>query len=681
VDISTRVIKRILIGRPLATDEAPHQTISKTVGLAVFASDALSSVAYAPGEILLVLLAGGLLSTWIALPIAVAITVMLVILTVSYRQTIFAYPSGGGAYIVARDNIGEAPAQVAGAALLTDYILTVAVSITSGWENVAATFPAIRPYQTALSAATIVFMTIINLRGVKESGRLFAAPTYFFIGMLFVTMVTAAFRYASGSLPVIQHAAETMEALRNSAQSLSLLLVLRAFSSGCTALTGVEAISNGIQAFKEPKSRNAATTMLAMSALIAVNFIGIVFFAGKMNVLPQFEVLADGHIIGDSAVLPYMTQALFGGESIFHWMLVVATMLILMMAANTSYADFPRLSSLLAGDGFLPRQLTFKGSRLTFSWGIVGLALASIALVIIFQGSTSALIPLYAIGVFLSFAISQAGMVVRWRKTSTLKPGEERQEEHSLLRYDKHWRIKMAINAVGAVMAFIVMIVFAVTKFAQGAWITVILIPTLVLIFFRIHHHYKGVALALSLSDRKLRPHRHDMLTIVMVDDVHVGTVQMVDFAMSEGNPWMAVHFDDNPIKTAKIKSKWNERMSDSGHDLTLVPCPYRNLSETAVEFVQSKLAQHPDRFVHVVMGQLVMDTWGAQALHANTNVSFYLALQSMERVAITNVTYQIHKPEPEPDAPLVAVPAVPVAAATAAAIPTQAAPAGATGP
>lgn len=652
MEFSSRIIKRAVFGRPLATDEAPHQTIGKTVGLAVFASDALSSVAYAPGEILLVLLAGGLLATWIALPIAIAITIMLAILTISYRQTIFAYPGGGGAYIVARDNIGEAPAQVAGAALLTDYILTVAVSVTSGWENAVATFPEIRPYQTVLSALTIAVMTIVNLRGVKESGRVFAVPTYFFIGMLFVTMVASAIRYASGTLPVIEQSATMIEALRNSAQSLTLLLVLRAFSSGCTALTGVEAISNGITAFKEPKSRNAATTMLAMSGLIAVNFIGIMFFAGKMNVLPQFEIMADGRIVGDSAVLPYMTQALFGGTSILHWMLVIATMLILMMAANTSFADFPRLCALHAGDGFLPRQLTFKGSRLTFSWGIVALAIASIALVIIFQGSTSALIPLYAIGVFLSFAMSQSGMVLRWRKVSKLKRGETRQEEHSVLNYDKHWRIKMIINAIGAVMSFIVMVVFAVTKFAQGAWITVILIPTLVFIFFRIHHHYKDVALALSLSDRKLRPHKHDMLTIVMVDNVHVGTIKMVDFAMSEGNPWIAAHIDDNPAKTETIVAKWKERMADSGHELVIVPCPYRNLSETAVEFVQGKLAEHPDRFAHVVMGQLVMDTWQAQALHANTNVSFYIALQNMEHVAITNVTYQIHKPEPEPAPP-----------------------------
>ncbi len=648
MEFSSRIIKRAIFGRPLATDEAPHQTIGKTVGLAVFASDALSSVAYAPGEILLVLLAGGLLATWIALPIAIAITIMLAILTISYRQTIFAYPGGGGAYIVARDNIGEAPAQVAGAALLTDYILTVAVSVTSGWENAVATFPELRPYQTVLSALTIAVMTIVNLRGVKESGRVFAVPTYFFIGMLFVTMVVAAIRYASGTLPVIEQSATMIEALRNSAQSLTLLLVLRAFSSGCTALTGVEAISNGITAFKDPKSRNAATTMLVMSGLIAVNFIGIVFFAGKMNVLPQFEIMTDGRIAGDSAVLPYMTQALFGGTSVLHWMLVIATMLILMMAANTSFADFPRLCALHAGDGFLPRQLTFKGSRLTFSWGIVALAIASMALVIIFQGSTTALIPLYAIGVFLSFAMSQTGMVLRWRKVSSLKPGQTRQEEHSVLNYDKHWRIKMIINAIGAVMSFIVMVVFAVTKFAQGAWITVILIPSLVLIFFRIHHHYKDVAHALSLSDRKLRPHKHDMLTIVMVDDVHTGTIKMVDFAMSEGNPWMAVHIDDNPLKTEKILVKWNERMGDSGHALTIVPCPFRNLSETAVAFVEQKLDEHPDRFAHVVMGQLVMDTWQAQALHANTNVSFYIALQNMEHVAITNVTYQIHRPEHE---------------------------------
>lgn len=658
MEFSSRILKHAIIGRPLASDEAPHQTISKTVGLAVFASDALSSVAYAPGEILLVLLTAGLVATSVALPIAIAITLLLAMLTISYRQTIFAYPGGGGAYIVARDNIGEAPAQVAGAALLTDYILTVAVSITSGWENVGATFPQIRPYGTLLSALTIAVMTIVNLRGVKESGRVFALPTYFFIGMLFVTMAAAAIRFAGGTLPVVEHPPELMEALGRSAQNLTLLLVLRAFSSGCTALTGVEAISNGITAFKEPRSRNAARTMLVMSLLIAFNLLGIVFFAGRMNVLPAFEIGADGHVTGDSAVLPFMTQALFGATSPLHWMLVVATMLILMMAANTSFADFPRVCALQAGDGFLPRQLTFKGSRLVFSWGIVALAVASIALVIVFQGSTSALIPLYAIGVFLSFAMSQAGMVIRWRKISKLKPGETKREAHSEISYDRHWRIKMIINAFGAVTSFAVMIVFAVTKFAQGAWITVILIPTLVFILFRIHRHYKGVAQALSLAERPLRARKHDMLTIVMVDDVHVGTLQMLDFAMSEGNPWIAAHLDDNPAKTERIVAKWKERVGDAGHELIIVPCPFRNLSETAIDFIQSKLDEHPDRFVNVVLGQLVMDTWQAQALHANTNLSFYLSLQRMERVAITNVTYQIHSPEPPAAPPADAEPA-----------------------
>ncbi len=641
-------IKHVLIGRPLSNLEASHQTISKTVGLAVFASDALSSVAYASGEILLVLLAGGLMATWIALPIAMAITLLLAILTISYRQTIFAYPGGGGAYIVARDNIGEAPAQVAGAALLTDYILTVAVSITSGWENVAATFPAIRPLQSELAVLTIVVMSIVNLRGVKESGRVFATPTYFFIGMLFIVMLTAAFRYLTGTLPVIQHPAEQMEALKGAAQSVSLLLVLRAFSSGCTALTGVEAISNGITAFREPKSRNAANTMLTMSALIAINLLGIVFFAGRMNVLPNFEVI-DGHVVGDSAVLPFMSQALFGEDSPLHWMLVISTMLILMMAANTSYADFPRLCALQAGDGFLPKQLTFRGSRLVFSWGIVALGIAASVLVVIFRGSTSALIPLYAIGVFLSFGISQTGMVLRWRKVSKLKPGESRKEEHSMLHYDRHWPAKMGINAVGAIMSFTVVVVFAITKFAQGAWITVILIPALVLLFFRIHKHYQDVAHALSLSQRTVDPHPRNMLTIVMIDDVHAGTVQMVEYAMSQGNPWMAIHLDDNPTKTERILQKWKERMGKLNHELALVPCPYRNLAEVAMNFIQQKLDEDPNRIVQVVMGQLVMDTWAAQALHANTAIAFTLALQRMPRVVIANVSYQIHRLDVEP--------------------------------
>jgi len=636
-------IRRILIGRPLSTDEAAHQAISKIIALAVFASDALSSVGYAPGEILLVLLAAGVAATAYALPVALAIVILLAILTISYRQTIFAYPSGGGAYIVSRDNLGEYPALIAGAALLIDYVLTVAVSITSGWENVSATFPFFKPYQVVLSSVTVVFMMLINLRGVKESGRAFAIPTYFFIITLFVTLAVGFYRYFTGTLPIVPHTEEQMEALKHSTQAIGALLVLRAFSSGCTALTGVEAISNGIPAFKEPKSKNAANTMLAMSTLIAINLLGIVFLAYRMQVLPEIAVDANGHLEGSPALLPFITAALVGTDHILHWALVIATMLILIMAANTSFADFPRLSSIMASDGFLPRQLGFRGSRLVFSWGITGLTLASIFLIILFEGQTTRLIPLYAIGVFLGFGLSQAGMVIHWLRTSKLKAGEKIKTKYGTLHHDAHWWVKLIINAIGMVLSFVVMVVFAVTKFTQGAYITVILIPLLVFVLSRIHRHYKDVARILSLNTQKVNPIKHDILTIVFVDDVHAGTVPMVEFAMSMRHPWLAVHIDNDASKTELVKAKWDERMKYASHPLVIEPAPFRNLTEVLVGYVQRHLDKDPKRLIHVVMGQLVMDTWPAQALHANTGLAFRFALQRMERVIVTDVSYQLH--------------------------------------
>jgi amino acid transporter len=634
-------IKRALIGRPLSNQEAPHQTIGKTVGLAVFASDALSSVAYATQEILVVLAgAAVLLGTavfGISIPIAIGIVTLLVILTISYRQTIFAYPNGGGAYIVARDNLGELPAQTAGAALLTDYILTVAVSIASGTDQVASAIPALRPFQVEVAALAILIMTIVNLRGVKESGRIFAVPTYFFIAMVLLTLGVGFFRLLTGTLGQVQG----VEMVQHTAQNLGIFLVLRAFSSGCTALTGVEAISNGITAFKEPRSKNAATTMAVMSAILGVMFIGITVLANQAHALPSET----------ETIISQLARVVYGNGTLLYGLMIAATTVILIMAANTAFADFPRLCALHAGDGFLPKQLTFRGSRLVFSWGIVVLAAAATALIVVFNAQTTRLIPLYAIGVFLSFTLSQGGMVVRWNKIGKLKLGEEvivpnPHSEPSMLRYDKNWRIKQLVNAFGAVMTFIVMCVFAITKFADGAWVTVILIPTLVFIFFRIHKHYKDVAHALSLSQRTVDPHPRNVLTIVMVDDVHAGTVQMVEFALSQGNPWIAVHLDDNPAKTEKIKAKWRERMGKLDHELTIVPCPYRNLTEAAVDFIQQKLDEDATRFVHVILAQLTMDTWAAQALHANTAIAFTIALQNMERVALTNVGYQIHKPE-----------------------------------
>src|SRR5574341_1843222 len=486
-------LKTLLIGKPLATKDLPHQTISKKIGLAVFASATLSSTAYATEEILLILaLAGaGAATLSLSLPIAGAIAVLLAIVTLSYRQTIFAYPNGGGDYIVARDNLGELPAQIAGAALLTDYILTVAVSISSGVAQITSAFPALHDLRVEIALGMIVSMTIVNLRGVKESGFIFSIPPYFFPVMMVLTLGVGMYRYFSGTLPAITDIeAEAGQTI----QILGLFLILRAFSSGCTALTGIEAISNGITAFKDPRSKNAATTLMWMSGILITLFLGITFLANQIHGIPNEH----------ETIISQLARSVYGRESILYLLTLAGTTIILIMAANTSFADFPRLAALHAGDGFLPRQLTYKGSRLVFSWGIVILALVSSLLIVLFQASVTALIPLYAIGVFISFTMSQVGMVVRWRKIGRLGPDDVVETKGSRLQHDPRWRRKIAVNALGALVTFGVMVVQAVTKFMQGAWIVVLLIPSLVWIFFRIHHHYDAVRRQLSVSLRSM---------------------------------------------------------------------------------------------------------------------------------------------------------------------------------
>ncbi len=627
-------VGRLLIGHPLETKELPHQAISKPVGLAVFASDALSSTAYATEEILIILSLAGLSAgvLGLSLPIAAAIAVLLVIVTISYRQTIHAYPNGGGAYIVARDNLGEVAAQIAGAALLTDYILTVAVSISSGVAQIVS-FPAFRglqPYRVDIAIAVIVFMTIVNLRGVKESGRIFAVPTYFFLGMMFLTLGAGFVRYLSGTLPTV----EEVEVIQHHVvEPLALFLVLRAFSSGCTALTGIEAISNGITAFKEPKSRNAAITLTWMSGILITLFLGITFLANRIHAMPSES----------ETVISQLARTVFGAGNPLYFLTLAGTALILLMAANTSYADFPRLAALHAGDGFLPRQLTFRGGRLVFSWGIVVLAVFASVLVVIADARTTALIPLYAVGVFLSFTISQAGMVVRLRKIGRLKPGEEVKGLETVLKYDPHWRRHLAISAVGSVCTGIVMVVFAVTKFTSGAWIIVLLIPTLVYIFFRIHHHYKDVARALSWEsvppDTQARP----IQTLILVDDVHAETVRLVNFAKSLGHPWRAIHVGINPDKVAQVETKWQQRIGEG--ELVIIPSPFRLLAEPIQAYIEALQREQPGCFVHIIMGHLAMDTFWGQALHQNSAFIFNLALSHMDNVVVTTVPYQIHKP------------------------------------
>jgi amino acid transporter len=622
-----RPLMHMVLGRPLETAAAPHQTIGKAIGLAVFASDALSSVAYATDEILFVLAAAGAAAFTLALPIAGAIAILLVVLTLSYRQTLFAYPSGGGAYIVARDNLGEGAAQTAGAALLTDYILTVAVSIASGVEQVVSAFPALRTYQVPICVSLIVLMTLINLRGVKESGRAFAGPTYFFIGMMFLMLGVGFYRILTGTLSQVQGVAMVTH---TTLQPLTLFLILRAFSSGCTALTGVEAISNGITAFKEPKSRNAATTMAWMSGILMAMFLGITFLTLRIHAAPS----------NDETLISQLGRTIFGGGPLY-LLMTAATTAILIMAANTSFADFPRLCALHAGDGFLPRQLTYRGHRLVFSWGIVTLAGLAALLIVLFQGDTHLLIPLYAIGVFLSFTMSQAGMVVRWHKTSKLKPGEEIITEGSTLQHDPHWRLKQAFNALGCALTGVVMIVFAVTKFSQGAWIVVVLIPLLVLGFFRIHHHYQQVKRALSLQARPVEVRTHSLETIVLVNDIHQGTFQMISYAESLGKPWVAVHVAVRPEKTARVLEKWNTYLGDRGH-LYVLPSPYRSLTGPIVRLVKEVKREHPDAFVNIIMAQLVTDSVWGQLLHRNSGPLFKFAFQHMQGVAVTDVHYRV---------------------------------------
>jgi amino acid transporter len=635
---------RILIGKPLETKDLAHQSISRPIGLAVFASDAISSTAYATEEILIILsiAAASSAGMWAthgnilgaSIPIAIAIAFLLTIVTISYRQTIYAYPNGGGAYIVARDNLGELPAQIAGAALLTDYILTVSVSISAGVAQITSFFGDLRPYKVHIAVAVIILMTIVNLRGVKESGRVFAVPTYFFLGIMFVTLVIGFAKFFGGTLGLVP--VGSVEPLHHAeiapeAGFALVFLIMRAFSSGCTALTGIEAISNGITAFKTPRSHNAAVTLLWMSGILITLFLSITFMANQIHAIPSHT----------ETVISQLGRVIHGDGSVLHLMLLGGTALILLMAANTAYADFPRLAALHAGDGFLPRQLTYRGSRLVFAWGIVFLAICASSLVIIMQASVTALIPLYAIGVFLSFTMSQTGMVVRLQKVGKLKPGETQKGLETVLEYDKHWRTKQIISGFGAICTCVVMIIFAVTKFTGGAWFIVILIPTLVAIFFKIHHHYRSVAHALSLYGIKPDVEPRSVQTIILVDDVHAETARLVNFAKSLRHPWKAIHIAVNPEKAIKVAQKWEERIGEG--ELEIVESPFRMLAEPIADYIEAIQKTQPGCFVHIIMGHLAMDTFWEQALHQNTSFIFNLALSRMENVVVTTVPYQIH--------------------------------------
>jgi amino acid transporter len=618
----------LLIGRPLATADAPHQTIGKAIGLAVFASDALSSTAYATQEILIILAAAGTLAFGYSIPISLAIVTLLAIVTISYEQTIHAYPGGGGAYIVARDNLGELPAQTAGAALLLDYILTVAVSISSGVAQITSAFPDLYPWRVAIAVAMVLFIMLINLRGVKESGITFAIPTYFFVVMMVLTVAVGLFRTVTGSLSPV---ADPPHLLVETLQPVTLFLLLHAFASGTTALTGVEAISNGITAFKEPRSRNAGITLIWMSMILGALFLAITFLSHQIGAIPSEE----------ETVISQLARTALDGRGPLYLGVIGATTLILIMAANTAYADFPRLAALHAGDGFLPRQLTYRGSRLVFSRGIIVLAIIASLLILVFNASVTALIPLYAIGVFLSFTLSQAGMARRWWKAGHLKPGEEAREPGSILHYDRRWKLKLAINGFGAVCTAIVMVVFAVTKFRDGAWIIIVIVPTLVTGFFAIHHHYKHLARRLSLESfgAPARIARHRV--IVPIAGVHRGTLAALNYARSLSPDVTAVHVSIDLAEADRLRRKW-EAWGD-GVRLVVLDSPYRLMLEPLVDYIQGLAAQRaPNQTITIVVPQFVSRTWWHSLLHAQTAVWLRLTLMFKRGVVITDVPYQV---------------------------------------
>lgn len=615
--------RKLIFGSPLPTAAEMHQRLTKVKALAVFSSDALSSVAYATEEILLVLVVAGPAVLGLSWPIALAIASLLLVVATSYYQTIHGYPSGGGAYIVAYDNLGVWPGLTAAAALLIDYVLTVAVSVTAGVAAITSALPALYPFRVELCVLAIVFIMWANLRGVRESGTLFAIPTYGFILVFLTLIVIGLLRLISGTLAPVP--AQPSSIAAGGTAGLTLFLLLRAFASGCTALTGIEAISNGIPAFRKPEADNAGKTLLAMAALLTTMFLGITLLARSLHVVP----------VEHETVVSQIGRQVFG-NGVLYLTLQVATALILVLAANTSFADFPRLSAILARDRYLPRQLTHLGDRLVFANGIITLAVLASGLVVIFGGQTHRLIPLYAVGVFLSFTLSQAGMVRHWLK--------ER---------GRGWPWKMAFNGLGAATTGVVLLIIVATKFIHGAWVVILLIPLFVWIFHIIERHYLTLAEQLSLEG--LRPEKWvDMASdkwhkvVVLVSGVHRGTLAALRFARSLSRDVTAVVVDVEPQETDRVREKW----SLWGHRVPLVvlESPYRSTLGPLLDYLDEADQREPERgLAVVVLPEFVPSRRWHELLHNQTarlikRVLLYRRGQTGKDRVIIDVPYHLQR-------------------------------------
>jgi amino acid transporter len=602
-------IKRLIVGAPIPSHLAHHERFSRVTGLAVLSSDALSSVAYATEEILRVLTIGGMAALGLVTPIGAVIAAVMAVVVFSYRQTIHAYPSGGGAYIVAKENLGRAPSLIAASSLLIDYVLTVSVSIAAGVAAITSALPAWHLNPVWLSLGFVGVLMLGNLRGIRESGQVFAVPTYFFIVSILALLAVGAIRYFTGTL----HALPPSEhPLPPGTTMLPVFVLLTAFSNGCTALTGVEAVSNGVPAFKPPESRNAAHTLMAMAAMAIVMFVGITLLAHAYGVVPT----------DDETVVSQIARATFGGRGLAYYLVQAGTMAILVLAANTAYADFPRLSSILARDRFLPRQFMNQGDRLAFSNGIVILSVLASVLLVVFGGDTHALLPLYMIGVFVSFTLSQAGMVLHWRSLG-----------------GAGWRTSAAVNGFGAVVTGVVLAIVAVTKSAEGAWIIIVMIPVLVMLFVITRRHYDHVASELTLRDwAPDAPGGH--LVLVPIGGIQRAVVKALRYARTLSTDVRAIYVEIDPAATAALQQQWNEWGQNV--ELVVLRSPYRSLMEPLLDYIETAQRADPDGFVTVILPEFVPQRLWQHLLHNQHALLIKGALLFKPNVVVTSVPFHL---------------------------------------
>jgi amino acid transporter len=639
-----KALRRLVIGQPIATERAHEERLPKVLALPIFASDAISSTAYATQEIMLALALTvgfaanpatlGNLSR--VLPVALCIGVLLVIVALSYRQTIFAYPNGGGAYIVAQQNLGETPGLIAAASLLIDYVLTVSVSIAAGVAAITSAIPSLIPYTVWICLAFVLLVTLANLRGVRESGILFAIPSYLFIFSILTLLGVGFYRHYNGGLTPYEPL-QAQAGITNPEyyKTLSLFLLLRAFSSGCTALSGIEAISNGVTAFRAPESRNAATTLTWMCTILVTLFLGLTALSYVSGAQPIFTVheqgaarelvVHGGHVADPSETLiSVLARLAFGNTPLqwFYYVVQAGTAMILILAANTAYAGFPRLASLLATDRYMPRQLANLGDRLAFNNGIIALAIFASILIVVFHGSVTALLALYAIGVFLSFTLSQAGMVLHW-----------------LREKGANWQLSLLVNATGAAATAIVTGIITITKFRGGAWMVVVAIPLIVLILRKIHRHYRSVAKQLSLENYRPRQGmRHHVL--VLIPDIHRGVIPALQYGRSISSDAKAIHVSIDPTREERLRKRWTDY--SRGVPLAVLPSPYRSLVQPVEDYIDRLQNNEPNTLVTLVIPEFVPSGWWPKLLHGQAALLLNLRLRMKPNVVVTTVPYLI---------------------------------------